>query len=113
MRRLALVLILFCWPALLMAGQFSDLYVIPVAGHVSGADGSMWMSDIAIQNIQSSPLTVQIVVIESGEGMPENVTPLATSIGSSITVPANGTRILRDALNGHRGLSQTIGAVMV
>ena len=112
MRRLALVLILFCCPAL-MAGQYSDLYVIPVAGHVTGADGSTWMSDVAIQNIQSTPLTVQLVVIESGEGIPENITPLATSIGSSITIPANGTRILRDALNGHRGLSQTIGAILV
>jgi hypothetical protein len=76
--------------------------VIPVAGHVTGLNGSTWMSDVAIQNFQPTPLTVQIVVIES-----DNITP-----GGSVTVPANGTRILRDVLNGH-GSGDTIGAIMV
>jgi hypothetical protein len=107
MRRFALLLTLLLSPALLCASEFSDLYVIPVAGHVTGLNGSTWMSDVAIQNFQSTPLTVQIVVIESGEGMAENVTP-----GGSVIVPANGTRILRDVLNGH-GTGDTIGAIMV
>jgi hypothetical protein len=106
MRRLALLLTLLLSPALLCASEFSDLYVIPVAGHVTGLNGNTWMSDVAIQNFQSTPLTVQIVVIESGEGMAENVTP-----GGSVTIPANGTRILRDVLNGHRS-GDTIGAIM-
>ena len=104
MRRLALVLILFCCPAL-MAGQYSDLYVIPVAGHVTGADGNTWMSDVAIQNIQSTPLTVQLVLIRSGEGMSDNIGSLST-----VTIPANGTRILRDVMSG---MSPTLGAIMV
>ena len=106
MRRLALLLTLLFSPALLCASEFSDLYVIPVAGHVTGLNGSTWMSDVAIQNFQPTPLTVQIVVIESGE-MAENITP-----GVAVTVPANGTRILRDVLNGHRS-GDTIGAIMV
>jgi hypothetical protein len=113
MRSLALVLTLLFSPALLLAGEYSDLYLIPVAGHVTGLNGSNWMSDVAIQNFQATSLTVQIVVIESGEGMPDNVSPLEGSIGSSVTIAANGTRILRDVLDGHRGLPQTIGAILI
>jgi len=113
MRGLALAVTLLFSPALLLASENADLYVIPVAGHLTGTGGSNWASDIAIQNFQSTPLTVQLIVIESGEGMPDNVSALDSQVGSSVTVPANGTRILRDALNGHRGLPQTIGAVIV
>ena len=113
MRGLALAVTLLFSPALLLASEYADLYVIPVAGHLTGTNGSNWASDIAIQNFQSTPLTVQLIVIESGEGMPDNVSPLDSQAGSSVTVPANGTRILRDALNGHRGLPQTIGAVIL
>src|SRR5581483_11761513 len=112
MRHLALVLMLLLSPALL-ASEYSDLYLIPIAGHVSGVNGSNWMSDVAIQNPQSTPLTVQLVVIESGEGLPDNIAALDAAIGSSVTIPANGTRILRDVLNGHRGRSQTIGAILI
>jgi len=104
MRRLALLLMILFSPALL-ASEYSDLYLIPVAGHLSGANGSSWMSDVAIQNIQSTPLTVQIVVIESGEGMPDNIASLG-----AVTIPANGTRILRDVLSP---MPQTIGAILV
>jgi len=113
MRGLALAVTLLFSPALLLASEYADLYVIPVAGHLTGSNGSNWASDIAIQNFQTTPLTVQLIVIESGEGMPDNVSPLDSQAGSSVTVPANGTRILRDALNGHRGLPQTIGAVIL
>ena len=82
MCRLALLLMFLVSPALL-ASEYSDLYLIPVAGHVSGANGSNWMSDVAIQNPQSTPLNVQLVLIESGEGMPDNVTAL-----TSVTIPA-------------------------
>ncbi|HEY3057164.1 MAG TPA: hypothetical protein VGK31_14655 [Thermoanaerobaculia bacterium] len=110
--RAALALMLLLAPTLLVAGQYSDLYVIPVAGHVTGLGGSSWMSDVAIQNFQSAPLTVQIVVIESGEAMPDNVKPLQSSVGSAVTIPAGGTRILRDVLNGHRA-TDTIGAILI
>src|SRR5437667_11834094 len=101
MRRLALLLMILFSPALL-ASEYSDLYLIPVAGHLSGASGSSWMSDVAIQNVQSTPLTVQIVVIESGEGMPDN----SASLGG-VTIPAKETQILREELNR---MPQTTGA---
>lgn len=111
MRRLAVVLMMLVSPALL-ASEYSDLYLIPIAGHVSGANGSVWMSDLSIHNIQSTPITVQLVVIESGEGIADNIAPLDSAVGSSVTIPANGTRILRDVLFGHRGQQQTIGAIL-
>jgi hypothetical protein len=104
MRRFALLLMLLISPAL-MASEYSDLYLIPVAGHLNGANGSNWMSDVAIQNVQLTPLTVQLVLIESGEGMPDNIASLG-----AVTIPANGTRILRDVMSG---MPQTIGAILI
>lgn len=104
MRRLVLFLVFLVSPAL-FAGEYSDLYLIPVAGHVTGVNGSNWMSDVAILNPQSTPLNVQLVLIESGEGMPDNVTNL-----TSVTVPAGGTRILRDVMSG---MTQSTGAILI
>jgi hypothetical protein len=91
----------------------SDFYVIPVASHTAGANGSVWMSDVAIQNFQADPLTVQLVVIESGEGNSDNVFPLTTdSVNGSVTVPAGGSVMLKDVLNGYRGRSSAIGSIL-
>ena len=74
----------------------------------------MWASDLAINNFQSSPLTVQIVVVESGENTSDNVFALASSsISGSVTVPANSTVLLKDVLKGHRGLQSVAGALIV
>jgi hypothetical protein len=111
-RVLGLALMLLA-PVVVFADHYADLYVIPAAGHVTGIGGTSWMSDVAVQNFQSTPLTVEIVVIESGEGNPENVVPLQSATGSSVTIPAGGTRILRDLMNGHRGLTQSSGAILI
>lgn len=95
------------------ANHYSDLYVIPVAGHTSGQNATNWMSDVAIQNFQSTPINVQIVVIESGFSN-DNVYPLTTSNNNgSTTVPAGGSVLLADVLNGHRGAASTRGALLV
>lgn len=109
---IALVVGLLLSPALFAANETTDLYVIPVAGHLMGVGGSNWMSDISIQNFQATPLAVGIVVIESGASA-DNVAPLQTPSGSAVTIPPNGTRILRDVLAGHRGLSETAGAILI
>jgi hypothetical protein len=113
MRARVLALVLTFLPALAFANHYADLYVIPVAGHVTGVGGTSWRSDVSIHNFQSTPLTVELVLIESGEGAADNVTPLQTTAGSSATIPAGGTRILSDILNGHRGLAQSSGAILV
>ena len=104
MRRLVFCLMFLVSPALL-ASEFSDLYLIPVAGHVTGVNGTNWMSDVAIHNAQPTPLNVQLVIIASGEGMPDNVGSL-----TSVTIPANGTRILRDVMSGS---SANLGAILI
>ena len=40
------------------ADHYSDTYVIPVVGHVMGANGTMWMSDVSIRNFSTQPLHV-------------------------------------------------------
>lgn len=96
------------------AGHYADLYVIPVASHTPGQNGTMWMSDLALQNFQSTPLDVQIIVIESGSGQ-QNVAPLMTAANANgfVTVPAGGSVMLKDVLSGHRGMTNTAGAILV
>lgn len=99
-----------------IADHYSDLYIVPVAARVSGSLGTVWVSDLAIQNFQTTPLTLNILFIESGEGNPENVANLvSTSLPTgSATVPAGGSVILRDVLDGFEGRHENlIGALIV
>lgn len=97
------------------AGHYADTYVIPAVGHVEGANGAVWMSDLAIRNFGSAPLNVQLVVIESGFETADNVYPLASDADAdgSITVSPGSTVQLRDILRGHRGLTNNLGALIV
>ena len=106
--------------ALLLAGTvhaqsiYSDTYVIPIAGHNTGAFGSVFMTDIAITNFQNDPLTVQIIVIETGENTTDNVFPLTTdSVNGSVVVPPKSTVLLRDVLNNYRGMANATGALLL
>jgi hypothetical protein len=108
---IAIALALLGTPA--RADHYAGFYVIPVASHVSGAFGTMWMSDVAIQNFQSSPLTVELVFIESGFGNTfNNVFPLESVPNAAMTIPAGGTALLKDVLNNFRGQSSSIGAIL-
>jgi hypothetical protein len=101
-------------PVAARAAHYADTYVIPVVGHVEGANGTMWMSDLAIRNFSNAPLTVELVVIESGSDTADNVYPLmSTGVSGTITVPANNTVQLRDVMAGYRGMTNSIGALVV
>lgn len=89
------------------AAQVADFYVIPVAAHAAGANGTLWRTDVSIQNIQSVPVTVDIAVVESGEGLLDNVFPVTT-----VTVPAGGNMTIGDLLKDHRGRAETTGALL-
>jgi hypothetical protein len=103
---------LFAMP--LAAQNSSDLYVIPVASHTSGQFGTTWMSDLAIQNTQSAALTVQLIFIETGEGNPNNIFPVTTTnTTGAVTIPAGGSVLLKDVLNGYRGFSGIAGSLIV
>lgn len=117
MRKLLMTLIAVATlaiPAGVQAEHYADLYVIPAAAHTPGVNGTMWMSDVAIQNFQTTPLTVEIVVIESGTN-PDSIYPLLTDRTSngSVTIPAGGSVMLDDVLAGHRGLASTFGALLI
>ncbi|HEX6095503.1 MAG TPA: hypothetical protein VF432_04185 [Thermoanaerobaculia bacterium] len=101
-------------PVAAHAAHYADTYVIPVVGHVQGANGTMWMSDLAIRNFSNAPLTVELIVIESGSNTDDNVYPLMSNgVSGTITVPANNTVQLRDVMAGHRGMTNSIGALVV
>jgi hypothetical protein len=94
------------------AAHYSDTYVIPVVGHVRGANGTMWMSDLAIRNFGAQPLTVEMVLIESGVDVYNNIFPLVTDdLDGVVTVPANATVLLRDILGGYEKM--TTGALIL
>lgn len=115
MRKIILILMLSLLPLAASAqGLYSDTYVIPAVSHTNGAFGTTWMSDVAITNFQTTPLTVQLVVVESGENNPDNVFALTSpSINGAVTIPSGATVLLRDVLNGYRGLQTVTGALIV
>lgn len=116
MRKLSLFVIALTvlFSSTVYANHYANFYVIPVAAHTPGANGTNWMSDVAIQNFSPTALTVQIAVIESGLGNPDNVFPLTTASSSgSVTVPPLGNVLLSDVLNGHRGMAVTTGALLI
>lgn len=96
------------------AGHYSDTYVIPVVGHVQGANGTVWMSDVAIRNISTSQsLTVELILVESGFNTFDNIFPLVTDdIDGSVTVAPNSTVLLRDILEGYEDMNVT-GALVL
>lgn len=114
MRKILLALTILA-AGLARANHYADTYVIPAAGHVEGANGAVWMSDLAIRNIGASPLTVQLVVIESGFDTIDNVFPLNSDADAdgTITVNPGSTVQLRDVMRGHRGMTNNLGALIV
>jgi hypothetical protein len=96
-----------------IANHYADFYVIPAAIHSDGANG--YLSDLGLQNFQSTPLTVTLLFVESGEGNPDNVTNLVSTAvpGGTVTVPAGGSVILRDVLAGYAGTTNPFGALLV
>ncbi|HVE71866.1 MAG TPA: hypothetical protein VNI54_10895 [Thermoanaerobaculia bacterium] len=115
MRKISLLLLvsLLAFPA--VAAHYADTYVIPAVGRVEGANGTIWMSDLAIRNIGTAPLVVQLVVIESGFDTSDNVHPLTSDAvpDGTITVNANSTVQLRDILKNYRGRTNTLGALVI
>lgn len=113
MRKLAITAALF---ALLLAPQafanhYADFYVIPVAIDAPGANGTQWMSDVAIYNFGTTPLTVEMLFIQSGQGDPNNTTDV-TPTSLPIPIPGRGSVILKDVLDLIPG-DTNIGAILI
>jgi hypothetical protein len=112
---LTLLLGFFLVPALHAQSVYSDTYVIPVVSHTTGANGTTWMSDVVITNFAAADLNVQAIVVEAGETSFDNVFPLLTNAAPAgvLRVPANSTVLFRDILNGHRGQTNSSGALIL
>lgn len=96
------------------ANHLSDTYVIPVAGHTTGANGLVWKSDLAIRNVSAQPLNVELIFIETGDQNFDNIQPLAgTHTDGSVTLQANETVLLTDILEGYRDRASSLGAVIL
>lgn len=115
MRKITLLFLACFLSVSAFGGHYADTYVIPVVGHVTGASGTVWMSDLAIRNFGATPLEVQLVVIESGFDTADNVFPLTSDADADgmLTVQPGATVQLRDILRNHRGRANTIGALIV
>jgi hypothetical protein len=83
-------------PLAASGAELRTFYVIPVAAHTSGANGTAWRSDVTIQNPGTTTLTIDISAVKSGEGLTDNIVP----VSSGIAVPAGGVVALSDVLNG-------------
>jgi hypothetical protein len=95
------------------AAHYSDTYVIPIVGHVEGANGTMWMSDVAIRNFSNETLNVELILVESGVNTFDNIFPLVTDdLDGSVAVTANSTVLLRDLLEGYEDVNVT-GALIL
>ena len=105
MKRLMIVFLFIASAA--SAADYSDLYIIPIAGHTRGAFGTEWRSDVVLHNIQQVPITVEMVLVESG--LAPSTPPIDIAIATNLT--PGETRTLSDIL-GTQGRDLT-GALIV
>ena len=115
MRRIAFVVLAVCLaPAAALASHFGDFHVIPVAGRGPGLAGSMWQTDVIVHNLGTTPLTVEIGLVETGLGNADNLVPVMVDGAATFTVPAGATRALTDLLASHEEHEGTaMGALLV
>lgn len=103
---------LVAFTATAQAAHYASLYVIPVAGHTNGVNGTRWVSDLAIYNFNNAPLTVELLYIKGGFDR-ENLLLVNKVPGSAATIPAGGTRIIKDILEGVGEGNMTLGSLIV
>lgn len=95
------------------AAHYANFYVIPVASSTDGVNGTKWMSDLAIQNFQSTPLTVNLIFIQSGIGATDNIIAIEPPAGAQVTIPAGGSVLLQDVVKNAGGRTSAIGSILV
>jgi hypothetical protein len=93
MRTLIITLVSLVIAVAARAADYADLYILPVAGHAQGANGTSWRSDVVLHNFQTTPITVEMVLIETGRSATAAPIALATTV-----VAAGETKVLADVL---------------
>lgn len=76
----------------------ADLYVIPIAGHASGAFGTEWRSDVVLHNFQLVPITVELAFVESGHPAGLDAPAVSVGAGTVVHLAASETRVIDDVL---------------
>lgn len=116
--RFFLLSVLLLTPFTASAAHYADFYVVPVVSHVNGFGGTLWRSDVMLQNFQTEPITVDFVYVESGL-LDENVNALVSNSlpGASVEIAAGGSVLVEDLLNGYMSANEmendTLGALLV
>lgn len=100
--RILIVAVSILFASAAFAAEYSDLYVIPIAGHAHGAHGTAWRSDVVLHNFQLVPITVEMALIEGNT---------AADLGSPLQLFPGETRTLTDVL-GDQG-RDVIGAIVI
>lgn len=97
MKTILVVLSLFT-ASTALAADYSDLYVIPIAGHARGAFGTAWRSDVVLHNLQLVPIAVEMALIESGRSAAAEAIPVPFGAEAVLHLAAGETRVLSDVL---------------
>lgn len=115
MRRTAILvslLALLLVPQSAFANHYADFYVIPVAIDAPGVNGTNWMSDVAIYNFSSLPLTVSVTFIRSGTNMPDNFETLDPDELGAVIEPGDSV-LIKDVLDQVGSRPDNLGAILV
>jgi hypothetical protein len=75
-----------------MSQAFAATRIIPVAGHIPGANGTSWTTDVTLRNTTSAPMSVSLV-FHSDRGITRS---------RSVTLAAGGSLLLEDAVDPSR-----------
>ncbi len=86
------------------ASPGSRTATIPVVGHVLGATGTTFLSDVSIGDPASAPVVTRLVFSPSGEDPP---------LESTLTLAAGETRLLADVVSSEFGVSNALGSLRV
>lgn len=95
------------------AGHLQEVHLLPVAGHTAGAGQTFWRTDLAVFNPNTTPITLEILFVEAGEGRLDNVSTLGARQGESLSVPPRSSLRLSDLLGDRDGLQDVTGALIV
>ena len=86
------------------ASPGSRAATLPVAGHIAGATGTVFVTDVALENPSSSPVPARLVFSPSGG---------EEAVEAEISLGAGETRLLADVVESEFGMTNALGSLRV
>ncbi len=110
-RRLSVILILFCAPVMAFAQQVDDTHLFPGAARLPGQPPSQWVSDLTVNNLQDFEVIVGLLFFpeRTAHGIEDIVIPPA----QRFTLGPRETRVFGDVLGTVMGLENAKGLLLV